>query len=597
MKGYKGILGLAIALMMVISSFGLAFASGMVLTDISNHWAKEYIEDIYERGITRGYSDATFKPGNQITKPEIIAMVANLLEYDAEKHGHYISKYSSDFSQSNTAAWAQGPVAYAIEKNILSRSDIKNLSGNARRHEVAVYIGRVLEHHAGESLNSYYVLPYRDEMSIPQGAKVYIDLLLRKNILNPESNDSRFLPVNLITRGEVAKMISEAAAILDKTEDVIVITIPKEHDGIFLKLMKGNRTIISVLEEGKEVFYDVAKDVKVSLDRKRVSLEDLTEGHFLKLESTNNEVVVIDATTNEETLKGQFSSYIEANPSIVTLRDEDRRSHVLTLLDSTLVTLDGEKASLRDFRNGDEVKAVLSGDYLLILEGTRKDREVEGIITAKGPNHRPTLDVKTEDGETKTFSLGRDATIRRNRSRSSFEDLRLGDDVVLQMEYDEITSLTASSVRGSSEGILRQIVIGDEIKITIRDRDGDLEEYIITNNTIIRIDGSRADVYDLRLNYDVDVDLENNEVTRLNAESFVANDTYTGRVASVHRSADVLEMEISDDEILSVNLTGDTIILRDGADIRLRDIKERDRVTVIGQQERSIFIADTIIVH
>jgi len=48
-------------------------------TDISGHWAKDYIEDLAQRGIISGYADGTFRPDQPITRAEAAALVSKAL--------------------------------------------------------------------------------------------------------------------------------------------------------------------------------------------------------------------------------------------------------------------------------------------------------------------------------------------------------------------------------------------------------------------------------------------------------------------------------------------------------------------------------------
>ncbi|MCD6109552.1 S-layer homology domain-containing protein [bacterium] len=43
-------------------------------SDIDNHWAKQYIENLYSRGIVSGYEDGTFRPDSYINRVELTKM-------------------------------------------------------------------------------------------------------------------------------------------------------------------------------------------------------------------------------------------------------------------------------------------------------------------------------------------------------------------------------------------------------------------------------------------------------------------------------------------------------------------------------------------
>ncbi|MGF1675894.1 MAG: S-layer homology domain-containing protein, partial [Rivularia sp. (in: cyanobacteria)] len=38
--------------------------------DITNHWARPFIEALARRGILNGYPDGTFRPDNSVTRAE-----------------------------------------------------------------------------------------------------------------------------------------------------------------------------------------------------------------------------------------------------------------------------------------------------------------------------------------------------------------------------------------------------------------------------------------------------------------------------------------------------------------------------------------------
>jgi hypothetical protein len=44
-------------------------------SDISGHWAEAWIEQLYDEGMTAGYPDGTYRPGNQVTRAEIAVLL------------------------------------------------------------------------------------------------------------------------------------------------------------------------------------------------------------------------------------------------------------------------------------------------------------------------------------------------------------------------------------------------------------------------------------------------------------------------------------------------------------------------------------------
>ncbi len=61
-------------LVFVIFSFLLITPSvGLVMPDITGHWAEDTIKEMADEGLISGYDDGTFRPNNDITRAEFAA--------------------------------------------------------------------------------------------------------------------------------------------------------------------------------------------------------------------------------------------------------------------------------------------------------------------------------------------------------------------------------------------------------------------------------------------------------------------------------------------------------------------------------------------
>lgn len=80
-------------------------ASALKLTDISNHWAKDTIEEWIDQELIEGYSDGSFKPDNNISRAEFITMV--------NKAFGYKSTAPISYSDVKLGAWYYNPIEIA----------------------------------------------------------------------------------------------------------------------------------------------------------------------------------------------------------------------------------------------------------------------------------------------------------------------------------------------------------------------------------------------------------------------------------------------------------------------------------------------------
>ncbi len=85
-------------------------------TDIANHWAEAWIEELYDTGMTGGYSDSTYRPENQVTRAEIAVFLLKA------KHGNtYTPPAPSGRSFSDVAGhWAESWIEQLAAEGITS---------------------------------------------------------------------------------------------------------------------------------------------------------------------------------------------------------------------------------------------------------------------------------------------------------------------------------------------------------------------------------------------------------------------------------------------------------------------------------------------
>ncbi len=80
----------------------------------SNHWAKEYIEDIGEKGYILGYPDGTFRPENRITRAEVVSIVNRVINKNADDYKD--KKNLKTFNDIDSNHWAYWEVIAATNK-------------------------------------------------------------------------------------------------------------------------------------------------------------------------------------------------------------------------------------------------------------------------------------------------------------------------------------------------------------------------------------------------------------------------------------------------------------------------------------------------
>lgn len=133
-KNKKLILSLAlIILIIIVSTVSLGSPSWAAdFSDIDNHWAKSYIENIASNNAISGYPDKTFKPNNNITRIEFIAIIL-------KSQGIHVGSVSQD------EYWGQPYIEAALKNHLITHDEYGDinkttLEKNISREEMASII-------------------------------------------------------------------------------------------------------------------------------------------------------------------------------------------------------------------------------------------------------------------------------------------------------------------------------------------------------------------------------------------------------------------------------------------------------------------------
>ncbi|TCM87964.1 L-asparaginase type II [Paenibacillus sp. BK033] len=105
-------------------------------------WAKAAVAQAVAAGITSGYPDGTFKPGNKISRTEMVAMIAKALKLTTGENA------ATSFSDNaDIPAWARGAVNAVADKGII-QGRLNNRfvpAGTATRAEAITVIMKLLD--------------------------------------------------------------------------------------------------------------------------------------------------------------------------------------------------------------------------------------------------------------------------------------------------------------------------------------------------------------------------------------------------------------------------------------------------------------------
>ena len=188
---------LVIALCLVLSMAVTAFAAP--LTDIENHWAKEQIKTWEEKGLVKGYEDGTFRPDNNVSRAEFMALVNRAFNYQ--------EKAEIDYKDVKEDAWYADVIKIAKAAGYISGYEDGTMRPNnpISRQEAAIIIMKIL----GLEENAAGADKFQDASSIPAWSKGAVGAVASAGIMGGYP-DGTFRAASFITRAEAVVTLDRA---------------------------------------------------------------------------------------------------------------------------------------------------------------------------------------------------------------------------------------------------------------------------------------------------------------------------------------------------------------------------------------------------
>ncbi len=179
---------------------------------LPDNWAWAYVEACVAAGITSGYGDGIYGPGNTVTRDQMAVYVARALaQGDANVPAGPSSAHFSDVA---TGYWAFKYVEYVYAQNIVAGNGSGGYDpgGTVDRDQMAVFIARSIVTPHGEAGLSNYTPPATPsfpDVAASYWAFKYIEYIKQANITGG-CNDGKYHPEYAVTRDQMAVFVTRA---------------------------------------------------------------------------------------------------------------------------------------------------------------------------------------------------------------------------------------------------------------------------------------------------------------------------------------------------------------------------------------------------
>ena len=167
-------------------------------TDVTDGWAKEFIETAVQTGLIKGYYDGTFQPNKSLTRAQAASIIVRGLELTIDKSSSFkdIGSYAKETQAEIAAAYQHGIV--------MGQQGNFNPSGEVTRAQLALMLHRAYTQKTGKEYVAKQTTPYPDLGSYDKETVNAISMLHELKIAT--GSDGKYKPATSTTRAQAAKM-------------------------------------------------------------------------------------------------------------------------------------------------------------------------------------------------------------------------------------------------------------------------------------------------------------------------------------------------------------------------------------------------------
>lgn len=611
----KKIITLCLVFTMLLTSTVLA----VDFTDVDNHWAKEEIEKMASKGIIKGNPDGTFKPDDNVKLLEAFIMMSRMYNIEDEVIKDEINDYYKDFlikASDGKYEWAYEGLSIALAANIVLKSSLEyyfssgKINEKTTKEEICTFLTKamILDDEA-KNLEDY-TLDFDDESDISSIAAPYVYTMYDKGIIKGDTSN-KINPKSKIKRAVMATMLSRSIEYMEdndvKPDFSSFINNLTTVEGNILDIINGDETSYIKIEadDNSEKLYKVNNDTYITIDGKSGSIESLSTGMNTECKVDEDYVVrSIKAEVKTKGYEGKINFVHHVSPAEIGLTiEEDNEEERISfkVIDDVDLLLDGNSAELSELNTGDIASVKVRDNKIYEIEAEKRTKIYNGVFTKLLYEAPIKVSFVDDNDNTYEIEIASDIEVKRNNKNTSLDNLKNGDEVKITTVYGLITEISSTAVESECEGDITEIIFGEEVKITIKGEDNQSAEYIVDKDADISIDDKVFSIYDLRVGYHVEFELEGKEITDIEATAVNVNIELSGIVSYVNEDVGVIMLNVKDDkgeneqkviEVSDSTKIG-TLYLKSK---RLKDIEQGNEILCIGNYEGGLFTAISIII-
>ena len=604
----KRIIPMAVAVAALCSSIQ-AFAA-YSFSDISGEnysWCAPQIEAMNKAGYINGYEDGTYRPDNDVTKLECIALFARAMGSADDANDNILELAHSQYDSvlaSSSLVWGQDELAYMMYKGALMTADLTTyINGDAKnmpmtRGEAAVIITKAMGGESKATSESAVSLQYKDAREIPSNILQYVKFVTDEGIMN--GIDDAFCAGQTVTRSQIAVMLSRVIEKCDYSFE----------KGRINSIDTDNETIKFVVNGEDEEEFAYTTDTGFYIKGEKASVSNLPENVAVVIQYSGDKVISFDAMSDksDEEITGVYAGYNTSGSSMYIKVKASETAQTVKTYTADLdvpITYHGSPATIKSLQNGDSVILSISDGKVQAVYAVEKEIEISNAVVSdieiSGEDVYMTIESSNDKYDGMKYLVSDSVSVTKNGKSVDMTQIYNGDKVTLVVKYGTITKITATAVNSTIEGVITNINIGQKSELTLN-VGGKSETYQIPMGCTIEKNGEQTDVYALRINDNLKLTVQSGAVISIKAvaTTTITSGKVTGTVTAVNTSYKFVSV-LTDGYAEPVNVhvntsTKYTIIKGSSSKADLSSITTGDTVECYVTPSNGAYVADLIVI-
>ena len=561
------IMAIALAISLTVPAFAATYA------DLTNHWAKTYMEALAVGGYMNGYTDGTMKPDKNMTTCETLTLLSRLYSLDTLQSQMITNDYETiaKANMPSSVAWAYGYIEVCLAAGIITESELKSidLTANIQKEQLAVFLVRAVQlSDAAENLKDS-TLTFTDVSTISSACVGSVAELVTLGIVKGDTANN-FSPKTNVTRAVVATMVARTLDYLETKGTTLSIAA---YDGLaqqegIITSVSGSVIYLRAVD-GLTRAYTVASGAKVTVNGVAKTLSVVSANNYALITTQNGVVtnLAVTSSTSVVWVQGILNSTSTATSygTIYLTPYGTTQSASYSVPTAATITRNGSKATYSSLTNTDFVTVKVENSIVTEVYAATGDVSIAGTVTSINYGTTVSYTITDINGTIYCFSsaIASLPTITRGTNSITFDRLNVGNKVTVTIDNCAVTNIKIEGTATTAAGELTKITSSSTGTVwTIKSSTGAETAYTLDDDAAVYSGTTEIALTDIKIGDSVTVDVYDNVITEVHVQSVVSSSTkITGKVLTIDANKYQLLILTTDEKLIYINISSAVSII------------------------------------